>query len=88
MNYNIARETQSEGTAAWFLEGKKFENWLLSGSLLWIHGKRKLLSSCTAHRLMVSDFHSWIREEHPLVCHFSTIMVQWLRIITTIVLLP
>ena len=34
----IVTWTQSEGTAAWFLEGTKFENWLLSGSLLWIHG--------------------------------------------------
>ena len=82
-NYNIACETQSEGTAAWFLEGKKFENWLLSGSLLWIHGKRKLSLSCTAHRLIVSDLHSWIREEHPLVCHFPTTVVQRLTIITT-----
>ena len=87
-NYNIACETQSEGTATWFLEGTKFKNWLLSGSLLWIHGKRKLHLSITAHCLMVSDLHSWIREEHPLVCHFPTVAVQRLTMITTIVLLP
>jgi hypothetical protein len=49
---------------------------MLIGSLLWIHGKRKPVLSFTAHDLMVSDFHSWIREEYPLVRHFPTIVVN------------
>ena len=76
MNYNIARETQSEGTAAWFLEGTKFKNWLLSGSLLWIHGKRKLHSSFTARPLMVSNLRSWVREKYPVVSYFPAIVVN------------
>ena len=75
-NYNIACETQSEGTATWFLEGTKFKKWLLSDSLLWIHGKRKLLLSFPAHRLMVSYLRSWLREKHPLVSYIPTIVIN------------
>ncbi len=46
------------------------------GSLLWIHGKRKLLLSFAAQNLMASDMHSGIREEHSLVRHFPTIVVN------------
>ena len=43
-NYNIGCEAQYEGTAAWFFEGTEFKDWMsIGGSLLWIHGKRKLL---------------------------------------------
>ena len=37
------------------------------GSLLWIHGIRKLLSSFATQNLIVSDLRSGIWEEHPLV---------------------
>src|SRR6266702_2634396 len=39
-NHNIASDRQHEGTAEWFFESDKFENWKVTGSLLWIHGKR------------------------------------------------
>ncbi|KAH9069552.1 hypothetical protein EDB83DRAFT_2290451, partial [Lactarius deliciosus] len=38
-NHNIAGDRQHEGTAEWFFEGNQFENWKVTGSLLWIHGK-------------------------------------------------
>ncbi|KAH9003227.1 hypothetical protein EDB83DRAFT_2178170, partial [Lactarius deliciosus] len=38
-NYNIACETHQEGTAAWFFQSNKFQDWTSNGSLLWIHGK-------------------------------------------------
>ncbi|KAH9017547.1 hypothetical protein EDB84DRAFT_691187 [Lactarius hengduanensis] len=44
-NYNIACEAHQEGTAAWFFRGEKFKDWSSIGSLLWVHGKRKLLLS-------------------------------------------
>ncbi|KAH9012171.1 hypothetical protein EDB84DRAFT_970532 [Lactarius hengduanensis] len=39
VNYNTARESYQEGTAAWFLQGSIFKEWELVGSLLWVHGK-------------------------------------------------
>ncbi|KAH9069618.1 hypothetical protein EDB83DRAFT_2674313 [Lactarius deliciosus] len=37
--HNIIGDRQHEGTAQWFFESNQFENWKLTGSLLWIHGK-------------------------------------------------
>ncbi|KAH9069495.1 hypothetical protein EDB83DRAFT_2188767, partial [Lactarius deliciosus] len=42
-NHNIAGDRQHEGTAEWFFESSQFEKWKLTGSLLWIHGKRTFL---------------------------------------------
>jgi hypothetical protein len=39
-NHDVARKARLEGTARWFLQGKKFQTWKSSGSLLWVHGKR------------------------------------------------
>jgi hypothetical protein len=41
MNHKIACESRYTGTAAWFLQGDTFSEWILSerNSLLWIHGK-------------------------------------------------
>ncbi|KAH9051145.1 hypothetical protein EDB83DRAFT_2316917 [Lactarius deliciosus] len=38
-NQNIACNLQHEGTAEWFSDGNIFEEWMVAGSLLWIHGK-------------------------------------------------
>ncbi|KAH9173158.1 hypothetical protein EDB89DRAFT_2242373 [Lactarius sanguifluus] len=38
-NHNIACSLQHEGTAEWFCGGNIFEEWMVAGSLLWIHGK-------------------------------------------------
>ncbi|KAN0116571.1 hypothetical protein V8E52_005715 [Russula decolorans] len=45
-NYNIARRLRQSGSAAWFLQDNAFSEWKRSeapGSLLWVHGKRKLM---------------------------------------------
>ncbi|KAN0136201.1 hypothetical protein V8E53_006061 [Lactarius tabidus] len=39
MNHNFVSDLQHEGTAEWFYGGSSFEEWKLTGSLLWIHGK-------------------------------------------------
>jgi len=48
-NYNIARESLHQGTATWFTEGDIFAEWKLTGSLLWIHGKRLSISALCSH---------------------------------------
>jgi hypothetical protein len=47
VNYNTARDAYHGGTAAWFTQDHTFRDWKASGSesFLWIHGKRKFLSS-------------------------------------------
>jgi archaellum component FlaC len=40
INHNIACSLQHEGTALWFCGGDIFEEWKVTGSLLWVHGKR------------------------------------------------
>ncbi|KAI0286400.1 hypothetical protein BC826DRAFT_90964 [Russula brevipes] len=37
-NHNVACGTQLDGTAKWFIEGKKFNEWKRNGSLMWIRG--------------------------------------------------
>ena len=39
--FYTASEAHHEGTAAWCIEGNTFADWMASGSLFWIHGKRK-----------------------------------------------
>jgi hypothetical protein len=39
-NYNVGLRDLHEETASWFLEGRIFREWYLTGPLLWIHGKR------------------------------------------------
>ena len=49
-NYNIAREAHHDGTATWFVQGPTFREWEVTGSLLWIHGKRTIFpTSCLHH---------------------------------------
>jgi len=40
INHNTARDIQHEGTATWFIQSNKFNEWKKSGSLLWIRGNR------------------------------------------------
>ena len=54
-NYAIGLRDLHEETANWFLEGRVFQEWYSTGSLLWIHGKRTFLE--TSHSL-VPDGHS------------------------------
>ena len=46
------------------------------GSLLWIHGKRKLCLNFPVHNLMISDFRSGVWEKHSLVCGFPIIIMN------------
>jgi hypothetical protein len=52
-NHNFACDRQHEGTAEWFFRGGIFKEWKVSGSLLWIHGKR--MSLCTWSLLSSDD---------------------------------
>ena len=58
-NYNIAREAYHDGTATWFVQGTTFREWEVTGSLLWIHGKRMFFFS----RFLFSPF---LIVRHPL----------------------
>ena len=42
-NHNVARKMEHEGTEVWFFEDDKFKEWKVTGSLLWIYGKRKFI---------------------------------------------
>jgi hypothetical protein len=51
-NHNIACGTHHKKTANWFFQGKIYQEWKSTGSLLWVHGKR---SFCPAFVRMPSD---------------------------------
>ena len=42
-NYTIGLRKLHKETATWFSEGRIFQEWHSTGSLLWIHGKRTFL---------------------------------------------
>jgi hypothetical protein len=70
MNHNIARRDHMKGTASWFTQSDRFKEWTMTGSLLWIHGKRTRFS----HFLFVAHpnypdawFYSGIRQEYLVV---------------------
>ena len=44
-NYNTACKAHHDGTATWFVHGMTFHEWEATGSLLWIHGKRRFIST-------------------------------------------
>ena len=49
INHNTACEAHHNGTAAWFLEGHIYNEWKAAGSLLWTHGNRTVIRSCSAY---------------------------------------
>ena len=53
-NHNIAREARHLGTATWFIEDNAFVEWKLTGSLLWVHGKRLFSTFKPLLRLIVT----------------------------------
>jgi hypothetical protein len=66
-NLRTASDNHHEGTAAWCTDGKTFANWMASGSLLWIHGKRKYTITVV---LIVTDdsrIDSWFWEDYSQV---------------------
>ena len=42
-NYNVGLRELHKETATWFLEGRIFQEWHSTCSLLWIHGKRAFM---------------------------------------------
>ena len=67
-NHNIASDRQHDGTAEWFINDDKFKEWLETGSLLWIHGKRALLFTCDGFGdLMVHTFRSGVWKKCNMV---------------------
>ena len=72
INHNIARKVHHEGTATWFFQGSIFNEWKSSPSLLWVHGKRtSFLPLLLFPLVLYSCLGSGIRQECPVVCHFS-----------------
>jgi hypothetical protein len=70
--YNIAYGSRHSGTGSWFIQGDTLSEWKESGrgSLLWIHGKRKLSPSGYSFadiEWLILPFHSWRRKERALV---------------------
>ncbi|KAH9969235.1 hypothetical protein BJV74DRAFT_799388 [Russula compacta] len=55
INHNIAREAHLDGSAAWFMQGRIFEEWKSKGSLLWIYGKPRR-SSKTSKRNAILEW--------------------------------
>jgi hypothetical protein len=72
-NHNIACGTRHKKLASWFFKGGIFQDWKSTGSLLWVHGKRSPhpLSDLTPADSVL--YCSWLWQEHPLVCRFSTV---------------
>jgi hypothetical protein len=69
-NHNTFWSARHQGTAAWLFENEVFIRWKMTGSLLWIHGKR--VSPSTAGVLpaltRTTLSYSRIRQKHTSVC--------------------
>jgi hypothetical protein len=75
-NHNIACGTHHKKTATWFFEGRIYQEWKTTGSLIWIHGKR---SSVPLSKLTPSDTIlscSWLGKKCYLVRRLSTVSVR------------
>jgi hypothetical protein len=55
-NHNIACAAHHEGSATWFSQGSMFKDWKLTGSLLWIHGKRAHLAPLKSLRRLTAHY--------------------------------
>src|SRR6266403_1068326 len=67
-NHNFFLEARHRGTAAWFLEKNVFPVWKLTGSLLWIHGKRVSPTTSAVLHALTTLFYSGLRQEYASVC--------------------
>ena len=72
INQNTACEAHRSGTAAWFLEGSIYNEWKMTGSLLWIHGNRMVFHRFPTHATDNLWFRSGIRQEYSLVGDTAT----------------
>jgi hypothetical protein len=66
-NHNIACDTHHKKIATWFFQGRIYQEWKETGSLLWIHGKRLSdpLSNLTLSDTILSC--SWLGQKCHLV---------------------
>ena len=68
VNFNIASDARHEGTASWFTQSRTFNDWKVSGSLMWVHGKRIFsLFLCLLLLLICLRFYSGLWEERLYV---------------------
>ena len=66
-NHNIACDTHHKKTATWFFQGRIYQEWKETGSLLWVHGKRLSVpfSKLTPSDIILSC--SWLGQKCYLV---------------------
>jgi archaellum component FlaC len=71
-NHNIACGTHHKKTASWFFQGRMYQEWKATGSLLWVHGKRLSvpLSNMTPSYTILSCT-SWLGQKCYLVRHYK-----------------
>ena len=72
-NHNIACGTHHKKTASWFFQGTIFQEWKLTGSLLWIHGKRLSTPPSNLTLPNIILYYSWLGKEHFMVRRFLII---------------
>jgi hypothetical protein len=70
-NHNIACDLHHGESAQWFFQGSMFGEWKLTGSLLWIYGKRMYFSKFHRSSLITGRVLSGLGEDHHLVRHHS-----------------
>ncbi|KAH9033911.1 hypothetical protein EDB85DRAFT_1043118 [Lactarius pseudohatsudake] len=91
-SYNIGLRDLHKETATWFLEGRIFQEWHSTGSLLWIHGKpgsgksilcsaiiQRIISLCHGGRASVAYFYFDFRDENKKHRHnlLPSLLVQF-----------
>ena len=67
INQNTACEAHHNGTTTWFLEGPIYNEWKVTGSLLWTHGNRMGFLCFSTHPPDDLLFCSGIWQERSLV---------------------
>ncbi|KAH9172799.1 ankyrin repeat-containing domain protein [Lactarius sanguifluus] len=90
-NYAVGLRDLHEETATWFLEGRIFQEWHSTGSLLWIHGKpgsgksilcstiiQRIISLCDDGRASVAYFYFDFRDDNKKHRHnlLPSLLVQ------------
>ena len=60
-NHNIACNTHHKKTAKWVFQGKIYQEWKSTGSLLWVHGNVRHVPFPSQYPLMATCNCSWIR---------------------------
>jgi hypothetical protein len=72
INHNMACSAQHRGTARWFIEGSRFQEWKENGSALWIRGNRMFLPPLLPILFVFVDFLSPIPQRGQGKLSFGT----------------